>query len=116
MFKKLFVVAAVTVLSVVGTAQAQYPNGRLTDQYGFGIGSYHGRSDGNYAVRDQFGFDRATLKPRFNGGYSINDNFGFQRGSLREQPLGRYSINDNFGFQRGYAQPRSNGYQIFGGW
>ena len=40
----------------------------------------------------------------------------FQRGSLREQALGRYSINDNFGFQRGDAQPRSFGYQIFGGW
>ena len=116
MFKKIFAVAVVTVLSAVGTAQAQHRVGNLTNEYGMPIGSLHSRSNGGYSVRDQFGFDRATLQPRSFGGYSINDNFGFQRGSLREQPLGRYSINDNYGLQRGYAQPRSSGYQIHWGW
>lgn len=116
MFKKLLVVAVVTVLSATGTAHAQHQVGNLTNQYGMPIGSLHSRLNGGYSVRDQFGFDQATLQPRSFGGYSINDNFGFQRGSLREQPLGRYSINDNFGFQRGYAQPRSSGYQIHWGW
>ncbi len=115
MLKKLLLVAVVTVLSAVGTAQAQ-DRIRLTDQDGMPIGSLRSRLNGGYSVRDQDGMPIGSLHSRLNGGYSVRDNFGFQRGSLREQPLGRYSINDNFGLQRGYAQPRSSGYQIHWGW
>lgn len=116
MLKNLILVAAITVLTSVGTAHAQHRH-NLTNQFGMPIGSLQSRPFGGYSINDNLGMQQGTLQPRPFGGYSINDNFGIPKGYAQPRPFGGYNINDNLGLPRGYAQPRPfGGYQIQRGW